>query len=78
MRPEDQYLSYVKWSDEDRAYVGYCPDLFPFGGVCHADSAEEAFRLLRLLVAEEVVDLQRANQQLPEPSVRVMRDVAAA
>lgn len=78
MRPEDKYLSYVKWSEEDHAYVGYCPDLFPYGGVCHADTAEEAFRLVRGFVAEEVADLQGASQPLPEPSVRVMRDAVVA
>jgi hypothetical protein len=29
MKAEDRYLKFVRWSDDDRAYVGYCPDLFP-------------------------------------------------
>jgi len=34
MKPADSYLHFVKWSDEDQCYIGYCPDLF-YGGVCH-------------------------------------------
>lgn len=41
MKAEDRYLKFVRWSDEDRLYIGYCPDLFPFGGVCHAEAEEE-------------------------------------
>ena len=33
MKAEDRYLKFVRWSDEDGAYVGFCPDLFPWGGV---------------------------------------------
>ena len=29
MKPEDRYLKFVRWSDEDTLYIGYCPDLFP-------------------------------------------------
>jgi hypothetical protein len=40
MKAEDRHLKFVLWSDEDRAYVGYCPDLFPWGGVCHGATEE--------------------------------------
>ena len=43
MKPEDQYLKFVLWSDEDEVYVGFCPDLFPCGGVCHAQTEETAY-----------------------------------
>lgn len=36
MKPADSYLRFVKWSDEDQYYIGYCPDLF-YGGVCHGE-----------------------------------------
>ena len=29
MKTEDRYLKFVRWSEEDALYVGYCPDLFP-------------------------------------------------
>jgi hypothetical protein len=59
MKAEDRYLKFVRWSDEDRAYVGYYPDLFPWGGVCHGATEEKAYRKLRLLVREEVAQLSR-------------------
>jgi hypothetical protein len=27
MEPPDRYFMFVRWSEEDRLYVGYCPDL---------------------------------------------------
>ncbi len=78
MKAEDKYLKFVKWSDEDNAYVGYCPDLFPFGAVCHAVTEEEAFHQLVQLVREEVEDLQRDKKPLPAPSTRPMREAVPA
>ena len=74
MKNEDRYLKFVRWSDEDKAYVGYCPDLFPWGGVCHGASEEAAYRKLRLLVREEVTQLRRKGATLPPVSTRPMRD----
>ena len=78
MKTEDRYLKFVRWSDEDRAYVGYCPDLFPWGGVCHGATEEAAYRKLRLLVREEVAQLSRKRGALPPPSTRPMRDAVLA
>ena len=78
MRPEDRYLKFVSWHEGDGAYVGYCPDLFPWGGVCHAGAEEYAYRQLRELVVEEVEQLQRAGRDLPPPSTRPMRDAVPA
>ena len=78
MKAEDRYLKFVRWSDEDRAYVGFCPDLFPWGGVCHGATEETAYRKLRLLVREEVAQLTRTRQDLPAPSSRPMRDAELA
>jgi hypothetical protein len=78
MKTEDRYLKFVRWSEEDRAYVGFCPDLFPCGGVCHGATEEVAYRKLRLLVREEVTRLSRKRQTLPPPSTRPMRDAVLA
>ena len=43
MKPQDHYLKFIRWDDQDGLYVGYCPDLFPWGAVCHASTEEEAF-----------------------------------
>jgi predicted RNase H-like HicB family nuclease len=74
MKAEDRYLKFVRWEEQDRGYVGFCPDLFPWGGVCHADTEDEAFRQLAVLVKEEVEDLQRSGKELPPVSTRPMRD----
>jgi hypothetical protein len=78
MKPQDQYLKFVRWDEDDQLYVGYCPDLFPWGGVCHASTEEETFRILCHLVQEEVHDLKAAGKTLPVPSTRPMRDAVPA
>ncbi|MEO5960490.1 MAG: pilus assembly protein HicB [Opitutaceae bacterium] len=78
MKPEDRYLKFLRWSDEDRAYVGYCPDLFPWGGVCHGATEESTYNKLLLLVREEVRSLHDAGRTLPPPSTRPMRDAVTA
>ncbi|GMV20347.1 MAG: hypothetical protein AMXMBFR57_02960 [Acidimicrobiia bacterium] len=78
MKPQDLYLKFVQWDDSDDCYVGYCPDLFPFGGVCHAATEEDAYRQLCALVVDEVDALQRAGRALPRPGTRPMRDAVPA
>jgi len=78
MKPEDKYLKFVLWEEDDGAYVGYCPDLFPWGGVCHATTEDEAYRQLRELVQQEVEDLRQAGKQLPPVSTRPMREAVPA
>ena len=78
MKTEDRYLKFVRWSEEDALYVGSCPDLFPWGGVCHAATEEDAYRQLGGLVREEIADLAREGQPLPEPATRPMREAVAA
>ena len=58
MKPADRYRLLVRWSEEDRVYVGHCPDLFPWGGVCHGATQEATFRKLRTLVRKEIARLE--------------------
>ena len=77
MKLSDTYLSFVQWSQADRAYVGYCPELFPAGGVCHDATAVEAFKRLHEIV-EDTVDTAKARRlKLPPARTRPMRDVEA-
>jgi len=78
MKPQDQYLKFVRWEEADRLYVGYCPDLFPWGGVCHGTTEQDVFQELCTLVAEEVEELHSAGRGLPPPSTRPMRDAVSA
>ncbi len=76
MKTEDQYLKFVRWSEEDKAYIGYCPDLFPWGGVCHGVDEERTYRELRDLVTQEIKQLIADGKDLPPPITRPMREPA--
>ena len=78
MKTEDRYLKFVRWSDADGLYIGYCPDLFPWGGVRHGASEEDAYRDLAELVREEVEELRRDGKPLPEVATRPMREAVPA
>ncbi|HNQ88026.1 MAG TPA: hypothetical protein PKM73_05370 [Verrucomicrobiota bacterium] len=78
MKPEDRYLKFVRWAEEDGVYVGHCPDLFLWGGICHAGHEEEVYRRLCALVAEEIDELQRGGGDLPAPNTRPMREAVPA
>ena len=78
MKAQDQYLKFVRWEETGQLYVGYCPDLFPWGGVCHGKTEEGAYRQLCALVAEDVDELQREGRELPPPSTRPMREAVPA
>jgi len=78
MKIEDRYHKFVQWSEEDGAYIGYCPDLFPAGGVCHADSPVEAYASLCELVAETVAAAQAQALELPPPRTRPMMEPVLA
>jgi hypothetical protein len=75
MKAEDRFLKFVRWSEEDKLYVGYCPDLFPWGGVCHGSTEEDAYGQLCALVREEVEQLLAEGKELPAPGTRPMREV---
>jgi predicted RNase H-like HicB family nuclease len=77
MKPEDSYLKFVRWSVEDGAYIGYCPDLFPWGGVCHSATEEEAYAAVCALVREEIEDLRVEGRELPPAQTRPMREALA-
>ena len=76
MKSEDQYLKFVRWSEADGLYVGYCPN--PWGGVCHGATEESAYHQLCDLVREEVNELKAAGQSLPFPGTRPMREAVPA
>lgn len=78
MKNSDRYLKFVLWNDDDSCYVGYCPDLFPWGGVCHGDTEEKTFRELCALVRQEVQELGRRGEKLPIPVTRPMREAVFA
>jgi len=78
MKAQDRYLSFVRWSEEDQAYIGYWSDLFPAGGVCHGRTAVEAFATLCELLEDTVSTAELQNHPLPPPKTRPMREVETA
>jgi hypothetical protein len=78
MKAHDRYLKFVRWEESDSLYVGYCPDLFPWGGACHGTTEEETYRALCALVEQEVEQLRESAQELPPVSTRPMREAVLA
>jgi hypothetical protein len=78
MKSSDRYLKFAQWSDADAAYVDFCPDLIPYGGVCHALTEPEAFATLCAIVEETITDAEAEGLPLPECRTRPMREVEAA
>ena len=63
-------LKFVRWSEADQLFIGYCPDLF-IGGVCHGSDEQKVYRELSRLVADEIAETQRAKRSLPQKSALV-------
>jgi predicted RNase H-like HicB family nuclease len=77
MKPQDRYLAFVRWNDEDGAYIGYCPDLFPAGGVCHGAAPVEAYAKLWDIIEDTVQTAEIQGVPLPSANTRPMREVDA-
>ena len=69
------YLKFVQWSDADRLFVGYCPDLF-IGGICHGSDEQKVYRELSRLVTEEIAESERSHRALPAKRALVTLPVA--
>ena len=71
---KSDYLKFVQWSDTDKLFIGYCPDLF-IGGICHGADEQKVYRQLSRLVADEIAESQRAKRPLPQKSALVTMPV---
>jgi hypothetical protein len=70
------YLKFVRWSGEDKVFVGYCPDLF-VGGACHGKNENKVYAELSKLVEDEIAQRRRRRQTLPPSATIVALPVAA-
>lgn len=61
----DRYTYRVTWSEEDREYVGLCAEFPSLSWL--ASTHESAFRGIRRLVEEVIVDLSATGEPIPEP-----------
>jgi predicted RNase H-like HicB family nuclease len=66
MKPGDEYLKIVQWSEEDGCYVGTCPGLLR-GGV-HGDDEATVYRELCGVVAEAIELYKTDAKPLPPPT----------
>lgn len=65
MNEEARYVKVVEWSEQDRCFIGSCPELF-YGG-CHGDNEHEVFDELCHII-EETINLYRQDDKpLPSP-----------
>jgi hypothetical protein len=69
-KPSDRYPLFVAWSDEDQAFIGYCPALF-VGGVCHDQNRIAAYAKLVEIVEEDIQSRLEKGETLPEPKADV-------
>jgi len=73
MKATDQYHKWVEWSEEDRAYVGKCPDLIT--GI-HGDDPVQVYRDLCEVVEDVIEHLEHEGRSLPPVKTRPMMEVA--
>ncbi|MDA7632800.1 hypothetical protein N8766_01700 [bacterium] len=62
MKTADQYDKWVEWSDEDRVYIGKCPDLIT--GI-HGNDPGEVFRDLCETIEEVITHFEQMGKTLP-------------
>lgn len=65
MLQNDRYTYRVTWSDEDGDNIGLCAEFASLSWL--ASEPEAALQGIRQVVAEVVADLQKNDEQVPEP-----------
>jgi hypothetical protein len=76
MKAADRYHRFVRWSEEDGAYIGYCPDLY-FGGVCHGEAEEATYAEVCDIVRAEVAYRLQKSEALPQPKIYPLNELVA-
>jgi predicted RNase H-like HicB family nuclease len=72
MKQSDRYHKWVEWSDEDRTYVGKCPDLIT--GI-HGDDPRKLYAELCQVIDETIAHFRAEGRRLPDPRVRPMQEI---
>jgi predicted RNase H-like HicB family nuclease len=62
---DPKYTKIVEWSDQDRCFIGSCPELF-YGG-CHGNDEREVFDHLCQIVEETIELYKQDGKALPPP-----------
>lgn len=58
-----RYIKLVEWSDEDGAFVGWCPGII--GPCCHGADEVEVYRELCAIVEDWIEIARREGRPLP-------------
>jgi hypothetical protein len=63
MKEREKITMWIEWSDEDAAFIGYCPgycpQFFPYGAVCHSHTEAKAVAKLAAIVRDELDERTR-------------------
>ena len=65
MNEEARYVKIVEWSEQDRCFIGSCPELF-YGG-CHGNNEREVFDELCQIIEETIKLYRQDSKPLPSP-----------
>ena len=81
MKDSARYVKIVEWSDEDKCFIGSCPELF-YGG-CHGADPRAVFNELCDIIEENVALYKADGKLLPNAMsgfefVNAMQGIAAA
>ncbi|MDD2715321.1 MAG: type II toxin-antitoxin system HicB family antitoxin [Candidatus Wallbacteria bacterium] len=60
-----RYVKLIEWSEDDKCFIGSCPELFYAG--CHGDDPRIVFDELCRIVDEMVEIYQKDGKPLPTP-----------
>jgi hypothetical protein len=52
---------WIERSDEDGAFIGYCPQFFPYDAVCHGHTEARAIAKLAAIVRDELGEQTRRH-----------------
>ncbi len=61
----DRYVKFVEWSDQDKCFIGSCPELI-YGG-CHGNDARIVFDEICTIVDEIILLYEKEGKPLPAP-----------
>jgi len=54
LKESKKITMWIEWSAEDGAFIGYCPQFFPYGAVCHGHTEAKVIGKLAAIVREEL------------------------
>jgi hypothetical protein len=69
MKEGKKITMWIEWSEEDGAFIGYCPRFFPYGAVCQRHTEAKALAKLATVVRGELGEQPRRRACVPRCKV---------